>query len=81
MHDLLFFHHSVFMSPFYSVAMVRFTALSYTVNEGASKVEVCVELSGQVELARPVQMRVKSNDGTATGIACSYSYYVVTHNR
>ena len=70
-HNLLFFHHSVLISPFYSVATVRFTALSYTVNEGASKVEVCVELLGQVELARPVQMRVTSNDGTATGKACS----------
>lgn len=69
-HDLLFFHHSVLISPFYSVAMVRFTALSYTINEGASKLEVCVELLGQVELARPVQMRVTSNDGTAT---CRYS--------
>ena len=70
MHDLLFFHHSVLISPFYSVAMVRFTAFSYTVNEGASKVEVCVELLGQMELARPVQIRVTSNDGTAT---CRYS--------
>ena len=47
--------------------MVSFTASSYTVNESGSQVEVCVELSGQTELAQPVQMRVTSFDGTATG--------------
>ena len=47
--------------------MVSFTASSYTVNESGSQVEVCVELSGEAELAQPVQMRVTSFDGTATG--------------
>ena len=74
----LSFHHSVLVSSFYSVVMVKFTASSYTVNEGASQVEVCVELSGQAELARAVQMRVTSNGGTATGSRvvknlCSYT--------
>ena len=50
-----------------SVLMVRFTASSYTVVEGASQVQVCVELLGRVELARPVQIRVTSSDKTATG--------------
>ena len=47
--------------------MVSFTASSYMVNESDSQVEVCVELSGEAELAQPVQMRVTSFDGTATG--------------
>ena len=48
--------------------MVGFDAPSYTVNEGASQVMVCVRLEGVAELFRPVQMRVTSSkDGTATG--------------
>ena len=70
----LSFHHSVLISSFYTVVMIKFTASSYTVNEGARQVEVCVELSGQAELARPIQMRVTSNDGTATGsLAVKYN--------
>ena len=57
-------HHSM---KSLSVVMVRFTASSYTVVEGTSQVQVCVELSGRAELARPVQIRVTSSDGTATG--------------
>ena len=82
----LSFHYSVLISSFYSVVMVKFTASSYTVNEGASQVEICTELSGQAELARPIQMRVTSNDGTATGsfVVKSIPYliqlYVVTHS-
>ena len=48
--------------------MVGFNASSYTVDEDANLVKVCVELSGMAELAQPVQMRVTSSkDGTATG--------------
>lgn len=50
-----------------SVMMVRFTASSYTVVEGANQVNVCVEFSGQAELARPIQIRITSSDGSATG--------------
>ena len=57
-------HHSM---KSHSVVMVRFTASSYTVVEGASQVQVCVELLGRAELARPVQIRVTSSDKTATG--------------
>ena len=47
---------------------VGFDAPSYTVNEGANQVSVCVRLEGVAELAQPVQMRVTSSeDGTATG--------------
>ena len=48
--------------------MVGFNASSYTVDEGANQVQVCVRLAGMAELARPVQMRVSSSkSGTATG--------------
>ena len=48
--------------------MVGFDAPIYVVNEDANQVMVCVRLSGIVELAQPIQMRVTSSkDGTATG--------------
>jgi len=48
--------------------MVGFDAPIYVVNEDANQVKVCVRLSGIVELAQPIQMRVTSSkDGTATG--------------
>ena len=54
--------------PLILVVLVGFDAPSYTVDEGANQVKVCVRLSGTAELAQPVQMRVSSSkDGTATG--------------
>ena len=54
--------------PLTLVVLVGFNASSYTVDEGANQVQVCVRLAGTAELARPVQMRVSnSKDGTATG--------------
>ena len=56
------------MIPLFSVVMVGFDAPIYVVNEDANQVKVCVRLSGIVELAQPIQMRVTSGkDGTATG--------------
>ena len=58
--------------PLTLVVLVGFNAPSYTVDEGANQVQVCVRLAGTAELARPVQMRVSnSKDGTATG-TCNY---------
>ena len=54
--------------PLTLVVLVGFNAPSYTVDEGANQVQVCVRLAGTAELARPIQMRVSSSkDGTATG--------------
>ena len=59
------------------MVLVGFNASSYTVDEDANQVQVCVRLVGTAELAQPVQMRVSSSkDGTATGdyvaIRCEY---------
>ena len=61
----LLFHVTI---PLFSVVLVGFDAPSYTVNEGANQVRVCVRLEGMAELVQPIQMRVTSSkDGTATG--------------
>ena len=62
--------------PLFSVVRIGFAVSSYTVNEGDNQVQVCVQLSGVTELAQPVQMRVTSSDGTATGIYATMKVFI-----
>ena len=58
-----------FIYPCSVVVQIGFEHLTYDVSEGAGQVEVCVELlKGRVEeIVKPVQFRLSTIDGTATG--------------
>ena len=45
-----------------------FDRTSYTVPEAESSVVVCVTVTSDIQLARPVQIMLKTVDETATGI-------------
>ena len=60
--------------PNQPVVLVGFELSSYSVMEGDSRLEVCVEILDGLnlyELARPVSVRVSSGDGSAIGQSAS----------